>query len=145
MKKTLIIIIAIFIVIMAILLSKYYELRDEQNIVKKFNLEYEQYLDKEIYGTDIATIINKAVNDNENSFVTKDENGRYIQNDTSSVNIEIKIHDLEEDTIYTMETLYNGGMAQFVQYYNTILFKCEDIEYNSAGRVSYMLIEQITT
>jgi hypothetical protein len=143
MKKTLIIIIAIFIVILSILLSKYYDLREEQNVVKEFNLKYEQYLDKEIYGTDIATIINKAVDDNENSFIEKDENGKYIQNDTSSVNIEIKIHDLEEDTIYTMETLYNGGMAEFVQYYNTVLFKCSSVEYNSAGQISYMLYEQI--
>ena len=61
------------------------------------------------------------------------------------MNIEVKINDLEEEKIYNMETLYNGGMQQFVQYYNNIKFKSSKVEYNSEKKISYILFEQITT
>ena len=41
-----------------------------------------------------------------------------------------------------METIYNGGMVAFVQYYNSIYFECKKIEYNKLGKVSYVLFEQ---
>lgn len=145
MNKTFFGILAVFIVVIVILINQYYNLRQEESKIRQFNLKYEQYLDKQIYGTSITTIINKAVDDNENASVEKNENGKYIQNDETSVNIELKIHDEEEDKIYAMETIYNGGMDKFVQYYDSILFECTSIKYNSKGRVCYMLFEQITT
>ncbi len=136
MKKSFILILTCLIVVFVILLSNYYKYRDKQNEIKEFNLQYEEYLDKEIYGTEIATVINKAVDSNETNLVEK--------NDINYINIEIKIIDLEEDMIYDMETLYNGGIVQFVEFYNSILFKCIHIDYNSEGRVKYLLFEQIT-
>ena len=35
------------------------------NNSKKVNLQFVKYLDKEVYGTDLATIINRAVDNNE--------------------------------------------------------------------------------
>ena len=145
MKKIFIIIITIVIIAIVVVLSKYYEYKEQKSEIDTFNAQYEQYLDKEIYGTQIASVINKAVDDNEKADIKKDENGKYIQNDENSVNIEVKIIDLDEDTIFAMETLYGGGMTQFVQYYSEILFKWAEIRYNSAGLVSYMLFEQIST
>ena len=145
MKKVIIIILAIVIVAVAIVLFKYYDYKAQKSEIETFNVQYEQYLDKELYGADIASVINKAVDDNEKAGIEKDENEKYIQNDENSVNIEVKIIDLEEDTIFAMETLYSGGMEQFVQYYSMIMFECTEIKYNSAGYVSYMLFEQITT
>ena len=43
-----------------------------------------------------------------------------------------------------METLYDGGMLNFVDYYNSIYFECTKIEYNKLGKVSYLLFEQKT-
>ncbi len=145
MKKTIIFIILIVIVAVVVLLAKYYQYKDQKSKIETFNLQYEKYLDQEITGTEIATVINKAVDDNEKAEIEKDEYGKYIQNDINSVNIEVKIIDLEEETIFPMETLYSGGMMQFVQYYSSILFKCTEIKYNSAGLVSYMMFEQIST
>ena len=144
MKKT-IIIIAISLLVFGILFfSKYFEFRQKYSEIKKFNIKYEKYLDKEILGTDITTIINHAVDDNEKAFVKKDEKGKYIQNDENSINIEIETKDLGESRIYDMETLYNAGMSDFVKYYRQIEFKCKKIEYNSQKKVKYMLFEQIT-
>lgn len=145
MKRTLIFVLSIVLIVCTMILSKYYEYKQNDDEIKKFNVKYERYLDKEILGTDIATIVNQAVDDNEQAFIKKDENGKYIQDNEKYINIEIKITDLEEDKIYTMETLYHGGMGNFALLYDQIKFKCGKIEYNSKGKVKYMLFEQISS
>ena len=145
MKKTFITILVIVGIIVALFIIKYIRYQEKVAQIKEYNVQFEQYLDKELYGTEIATVINKAVVINEQKVVKKNENGKYIQNNTDSVNIEVKINDLEEEKIYNMETLYNGGMQQFVQYYNNIKFKSSKVEYNSEKKISYILFEQITT
>ena len=117
--------------------------RSEQAQIKKNNLEYEIYLNKQILGTELTTFINKAVDNNEKNNVPKDSQGFYIENEKNSIKVEIKI--IDNDTTYKMETLYNGGMVTFVQYYNSIYFECTQIKYNSTGRVSYVLFEQKTS
>ena len=88
-----------------------------------------------------------------NSFMYKDSNKRnevqinnkgiYLNNNENSISIEIKMKD--NDSIYKMETIYNGGIQNFINYYSNIKFKCVDIEYhNSTDKVKYMLFEQIT-
>ena len=143
MNRTLIISISIILIICAIFLSMFYRNKQKYNEQQKFNIRYEKYLYNEILGTDIATIINQAVDDNEKAMVKKDENNKYIQDDINSIYIEIKITEFAEEETYTMETLYNGGMNEFVKYYGQIKFKCDKIDYNSKGQVKYMLFEQV--
>lgn len=113
------------------------------NNAQKENKQFESYYEQEVYGSDIATIINKAVDNNEKNEVEKDKKGKYINNDKNSINIDIKI--IDNDTIYNMEKLYTGGMDKFVQFYNQIKFKCTKIEYHKeTKKVKYMLFEQIT-
>lgn len=142
MKKTIIAIICIMLIILAVIIGKYLNYRAKYNQIKEENLEYEYYYEREVYGTEIATVVNKAVNQNEKNDVPKDENGKYIQNNTNSIKVEIHITDNE--TLYDMETLYNGGMTAFVQYYNSIKFTCTDLIYNDEGKVKYMYFEQIS-
>lgn len=134
MKRTLILIISVVLIICAILLSKYYTYREEKNETIKFNSKYEKYLDKDLLGTDVATLINLAFDDNKQKSYIKDEN---------LVNIEIKITEFEKEQIYTMQILYNGGISEFVKYYGQIHFKCSKKEYNSEGQIEYILFEQI--
>lgn len=145
MKNYLVLLLSVTLIICAILLSKYYSIKENHNKIIKFNLKYEQYTNKPIAGRDVATIINQAVDDNEYFMVKKDENQRYIQDDENSINIEIEITEFKDVQTYTMETLYNGGMSEFVKYYGQILFECKKIEYNSKGQVKYMLFEQINS
>lgn len=140
MKKT-IAFMTINAIILIMLAIKYYNYKDEYSKIKEINTQYESYYQKELYGTDVATIVNRAVNDNENNNVKKDSNGLYIDNNTNSIKVEVKITD--NDTTYNMETLYNGGMTNFVKYYNNIEFKCTKIDYHSeTKRIKYMLFEQ---
>ncbi len=113
------------------------------NQARRENKQFESYKDQEIYGAELTTIINKAVDNNENNNVPKDNKGKYTNNENNSIQIEIKM--LDNDKTYSMETLYNGGMDKFVQYYNQIKFKCTKLEYHLAtNKVKYLLFEQIT-
>ena len=143
MKKTIIFILCVIIVILSIFGTKYLNYRDEQSKIKQENLEYETYQNKDVSGRDLTTAINRAVDNNDRNNVSKDENGFYIANDSNSIEIEIKISD--NDTTYKMETLYNGGMPTFIQYYGDISFECTKIDYNKNGRVSFMIFEQKTS
>lgn len=143
MKKTILFILCIVIIILSIFWVKYVNYQAEQRAIEEENLAYETYLNKEITGRDLTTAINRAVNNNETHSIAKDEQGFYIQNELNSIEIEIKI--IDNDTTYKMETIYNGGMETFIQYYSEIYFACTKIAYNDTGRVSYVVFEQKTT
>ena len=137
--------ISIFLVIVLIIVAavgfKYMSYKNEYNAIQKENKEFEEYKDKEVYGLEVGTMINKAVDKNTKNKIEKDNNGNFIQNDKNSIEIEIYITDNE--TTYKMETIYNAGTEQFVQYYGNIKFKCSKIEYHeNTGRIKYMLFEQ---
>lgn len=144
MKKINLILIVVVIIIVSIVGIQYYSYKIEYNNLMKENAEYEEFLDKEIYGIDLATLINKTVNQNEKNEIEKDEKGIYIQNDEDSIEIEIYMEDNE--ITYKMESFYNAGTEQFLQYYSNIKFKCSKIEYHkNTGKIKYMLFEQLQT
>lgn len=140
MKKILIYIICIVLIILSVIGTKYLNFKEQKSLIQKYNLEYEVYLNQDVTGRELTTAINRAVNNNEKNLVQKDEKGFYIDDDNNSVKIEIKI--LDNDTTYQMETLYNGGMENFIQYYGDINFNCSKIDYNSKGKVSHIIFEQ---
>ncbi len=110
---------------------------------KRENQQFESYKNQEIYGAELTTIINKAVDNNESNNVPKDNKGKYSNNENNSIQIEIKM--LDNDKTYSMETLYSGGMDKFVQYYKQIKFKCTKLDYHvTTNKVKYLLFEQIT-
>jgi len=133
----------IIIIIVAGISYMYLNSKASYYQAKKANMEFESYYNHEIMGTDLTTIINKAIDNNQNNNVQKDEKGKYINNDNNSINIDIKMLDVDET--YSMEKFFSGGMEKFVQYYGTIQFKCTQIEYHkTTNKVKYMLFEQIT-
>lgn len=142
MKKT-ILFFAMIIIIVSGISYIFMNYKANYNVSKKENIEFENYLNKEIYGTDLLTVINKAIDSNEKNEVEKNSKGIYQDNGKNSINIEIKISD--NDTIYQMEKIYKGGTGNFLNYYGNIRFKCIDIKYHkSTKKVKYMLFEQIT-
>ena len=141
MKKILIC-LGIGIIIITIAFVKYSSYNLEYSIIKKENAEFEQYKEKEIYGLDVATAINKAVDKNIKNEVEKDDNGMFKNNEKNSIEIEIYMRDNE--TTYKMESFYNAGTEKFVQYYGSIEFKCSKIDYHKeTGKVKYILFEQL--
>lgn len=142
MKKILFFIFTFVILTVIFVYSKYENFKYENFKIKKNNLDYEVYLNKQVYGNEITTLINKAVDNNEKNEVKKDEKGFYIQDEENSIKIQIKIIDLEKDMVYDMESFYNNNMDMFTKLYSSILFECTKINYNKFGKVNYILFEQ---
>lgn len=141
MKKV-IIFFAILIIIIAIVAVQYSSYIVDKKAIMSENEEYEQYQNQEIYGIDLASLINKTADKNIKNKIPKSENGIFIQNDNNSIELEIYMKDNE--TTYKFETIYNNGTEQFAQYYGNVKFKCSKIEYHKAtNRISYILFEQI--
>ncbi len=141
--KKIVIFLVIILTLVVIVAFSYINYNSLYNSIKKDNLEFEQYDKKELYGTDIATLINKAINNNIKNNVKVNSDGKYIENEENSIRIDIYISD--NNTTYDMETIYNGGIAKFVQNYNIVKFKCTKIEYhNKTKRIKKVYIEQIS-
>lgn len=142
MKKFIIFLIVILIII-SYITYLHLDYRADIKSAQYDNMKYEKYLDKEVNANIVASVINRAVDNNIREKVQKNNNGVYIDNQNSSINVQIKF--LDNDKTYDMETLYNDGMDNFIKYYNQIDFKCTKIDYHkNTGRVKYMLFEQIT-
>lgn len=108
------------------------------------NVQYESYKGKEIYGTDLATLINKATDENIRNKIEKEASGLYKDNGINSIRIEI--HFTDDDTIHSMEEIYHSGTDTFMQYYNQVKFKCTEVKHHSKTKlVSYLFFEQIAT
>ena len=141
--KRIIILLSIVIIVVVLVAINYINYKTDYKNIEKYNLEFEENYQKEIYGIDLTTVINKVINNNEKNNVEIDQDKKYLDNGTNSINIDIKMLDI--DKIYSMETFYNGGIEQFVQYYGNIKFKCTQIKYHKeTGKVSYLYFEQIS-
>ena len=142
--KKLAIFFLILVIIVAGITYMYLSYKSHYTSIQRENVQFENYYNKNVYGADLATIINKAVDNNIRNNVQKDKSGNYIENDTNSIKIDIKMID-DDNKIYSMEKLYNGGMDKFVEYYSGITFRCTQLTYHKkTNRVKYMLFEQIT-
>ncbi len=143
MKKTFIYILSvifIIIIIIAVIISN--NIRKINNI-NEYNKEYEIYEDKEVFGTNVTTIINKAINNNIKNEVAKDEKGFFIQDD-NSIKVEVIMLNEGKKTTYQMETIEKTGITGFVKNFNLIKFKCSKIEYNDkTKKISKIIFEQL--
>lgn len=143
MKKIIVFLIGIGIIV-AIVSYVYFNYKIMTNEAKQANAQYENMYEKEIYGTDLATLINKVVDDNTKNKIEKDDTGLYRDNGKNSIHVDIYFTD--DDTIHSLEEIYSSGTSTFVQYYNQVKFKCTKIEYHEqTGRVRYLYFEQIAT
>ena len=141
--KKIVIFIALILICLSGISYLYLVAQSNENAIKKHNITFENCYQNEIYGSEVATIINKAIDSNERNNIQKDKDGQYIENDTDSIKINIKMTD--NDSIYSMETIYNNKISEFVKYYNQIKFKCTDIQYHKNTKmVKSLFFEQVS-
>lgn len=142
--KKIIIFLVIVLIIVATIGYMYLNYQASYHEAQKVNAQYEGYKDKEVFGTDLATLINRAVDDNIKNDIDKEDTGLYEDNGQDSIRIDILFTD--DNEVHSMEEIYNSGTDTFMQYYNQVRFKCTSIEYHQkTGRVSYLYFEQIVT
>lgn len=142
MKKIIICILSIFLIIICIVVYGVYQKNENTAQIGVDNKTYESYENKEVLGTDIISIINKATDSNEKNDIKIGEDGNYIDNGKNSIRIEIKF--LELDKVITMERINNVGIEKFWSNYGALSFKCTKIEYHEkTHRVKYMYFEEV--
>ena len=100
-----------------------------------------------MYGADELTIMNKAIDNNEENKVQKDNEGNYIENE-NSIKVELTLLSTNEDgeeveVVYPMETLEKAGLNEFISRFGLTTFECTNIEYNSQNKVSKISIKQL--
>ena len=142
MKKIIICILSIFLIIICIVVYGVYQKNQNTAQIGVDNKTYESYENKEVLGSDIISIINKATDCNKKNDIKIGEDGNYIDNGKNSIRIEIKF--LELDKVITMERINNVGIEKFWSNYGALSFKCTKIEYHEkTHRVKYMYFEEI--
>lgn len=151
MKKTIVaifLIIAIIIVVITMQIKQNYQNRQE---IENFNMEYKKYQNKDLYGIDIVTVINKALDNNTKNNILKDENNRYISNKETSIQVELiliagidpKTGEKEKVT-HQMERIQEVGLEGFITNFNLTIFRVKEIQYHEkTGRISKIIFEQI--
>ena len=142
MKKIIICILSIFLIIICIVVYGVYQKNENTAQIGVDNKTYESYENKEVLGTDIISIINKATDSNKKNDIKIGEDGNYIDNGKNSIRIEIKF--LELDKVITMERINNVGIEKFWSNYGALSFKCTKIEYHEkTHRVKYKYFEEV--
>lgn len=142
MKKIIICILSVFLVIICIVCYSIYQKNENIAQIGADNKVYESYYNKEVLGTDIISLINKATDSNEKNDVEVDKDGNYIENDRNSIRVEIKFQELEK--VITMERINNIGIEKFWSNYGALSFKCTKIDYHKkTHKVKYMYFEEI--
>lgn len=142
MKNSFLIILAIFFVIICLISTLLINIQSEKKQIVQENKQYEEFLNKEILGIDLASLIGKVVDKNEKNSVSKNEKGYYINNNQNSIKIDLKMTTI--DKTYPMEEIYNNQIAKFVQNFNLIKFKCTNIEYHKAtGKIAKLVFEEL--
>ena len=144
MKKVIIILGIIFFCIILVIMVSLTKNKENLVSIQRENAIYEQYKDKQVFGTEVISMMNKATSQNIKNGIGQDEKGFFIENDSNSLKIEVKLRNEEDLKIYQMETIQKVGNEKFVQNFNLILFQCTNIEYhNQTKKIAKMVFEQM--
>ena len=142
MKKGMLIIAAVLIAIIAIVSYKVYLNNIQTSKINIENAKFTDLYNKEILGTDVATVLNKVDDLNNKNKVEKDNNENFIENDSDSIKIDIKFKELEEAIPF--EKIEKQGINQFIINFGSFSFKCTNIEFHQkTNKIKYMFFEEI--
>lgn len=111
----------------------------EINDTKKFNSQFEDFINKEINGVDLTTIVNKALENNNKNEIEKDSKGVFKDDQKSSLKIMIK--PAENGNVYPMEAFEKVGLKDFTRNFGNAIFKSTSVKYHKNGRISEIVYE----
>ncbi len=141
MKKIVFILIIIVLIVISTVSFSVFKYNENIRLKENENREYEAYINKEITGAQVATLINKAIDSNRRNGI-KLQDWKYVDNEENSIRIEVKFKELEK--IISMETIFNNETENFVANYSGIKFKSIQINYHEkTQKISYIKFEQV--
>lgn len=142
MKKRFLVILGIFTIILIFIIFLLYNYSKLVKQAESFNKQYQSYYEKEIIGTELATLLNKVADYNEKNGIDKTENNRYYIETEESISVEIRF--LEKEEIVKMEDILEQGIENFIKYYATAHFKCTQVNYHNENmKIKDLYFEQI--
>ena len=143
MKRSLFTILAILLTISVAITLHVYNANRIDKMATKHNQQYEMYCNKKILGTDLISLINKAIDYNEKNNIPKQKDSiYYVNNNTNSIQISVKF--IENDKIIEMEDIAEKQTETFIKFFATSIFICNDIKYHEQTKnVQSMYFEQI--
>lgn len=144
MKNKILLIVIIFIIILGISIYFVYNYRTSFIESQKINNIYKSYENIQILGTELASIINQTEDTNAKLSTEKNKEGRYIENDTDSIKMYIKLQYKDDYNTYEIERILNNGIDNFIKAYGTASFKCTEINYHEkTGNVKDITFAEI--
>lgn len=142
MKKKILVILGIFTIILIFVTYLLYNYNKMVKQAEDFNRQYNVYYQKQIIGSELATLLNKVSDYNEKNGIDKTENNRYYIETEKSIFVEISF--LEKEQPVRMEDILEQGIENFIKHYSIANFKCTKIEYHNENRqVKSLYFEQI--
>ena len=141
MKRVIMFIGTILGVMIIVFSYNYIQYQNTQKKVLKYNQAFLQFNRNNIYGTDVTSVINKAVSSNDSNKIAKDDSGEYISNNETSIKIYISFE--ENGTVYSMEKVYKKSMQEFTKLFGGVKFNCTNVKYHKNGKVSEMYFQAI--
>ena len=110
--------------------------------IDSYNNSYEDYLNIDIRGATLLSLMNRVIDQNEKNNIEKNADGEYIENDTDSLKVYIKFVDREN--MFSFEKINSVGMDMFAQNFSVSLFRCIKIDYHeSTKQISRMYFEEV--
>lgn len=145
MKKYFVVILTILLIISFIVVINVNNNAQAEKEKLNYNKEFEFYNKESVLGTEITTIINKAIDQNIKHEVEKDSSGFYINNGTNSIHINVSFEAIaDNDKIYKMEELEQKGLEQFNSLFGNSYYKCTAVTYHeSTGLIETMTFKAI--
>ena len=123
------------------------EKNELQEQITKYNAEYEGYNKKVMYGTDVISVLNKAISNNETKKVSN--GNEYFVNVTVDVKniqgLNKKKYLISSENNYIKENIckYSSDPDSIFAKFKMSIFMCEGIEYNNTGRIKNIKFKQI--
>ena len=132
-KQAIVILILLFVIVIIIAFAIAQNVSAEKDLFR-YNEQYNKYLNGQVLGTEVASLINKAINANEKNNIEKDEKEYYISNVTIQ-DIEL---DLEEVEMLKQHKLLENFRP--LEVYESIENRNEEIQllnlYGNNGKIS---------
>lgn len=142
-KQTIIIFIMIIVITIIVAFAVAQNVNAEKTLIN-YNAQYNKYLNQQVLGTEVASLINKIINTNEKNNIEKDEKEYYIPNTKNSIKMYIKLVPEEDAEAFPMERIYNVGITEFVKNFSLMDFTCTKVNYHKeTGQVSELYFEVI--
>lgn len=138
-KQAIVILILLFVIVIIIAFAIAQNVSAEKDLFR-YNEQYNKYLNGQVLGTEVASLINKAINANEKNNIEKDEKEYYISNGSNSIKVYVKLE--PEGESFPMERINKLGMIEFVKNFSLIDFTCTEVKYhNETNKVSEVYFE----